>query len=70
MTFTIIDKKTGKEPTQRVIDNIARKAGLMEFDIDQFAVCEDGQVVLLDECGNFAYCDSERFIPKIESEDK
>ena len=41
MTFQIIDKKTGKEPTQRVVDNIARKGHLLEFDIDQFAVCED-----------------------------
>lgn len=61
MTFRIIDRKTGKEPTQRVIDNIAKKQGLMLADIDQFAVCEDGQIILLDDCGRFAYCDMSRF---------
>ena len=38
MTFKVIDTKTGKEPTERVIDNIARKGGLMIADIDQFFV--------------------------------
>lgn len=68
MTFKIIDRKTGKEPTQRVIDNIARKSNLMVFDIDQFAICEDGQIILLDDCGNIAYCDMERFKVEMEGE--
>lgn len=61
MTFKVIDSKTGKEPTSRVIDNIARKGGLMTMDIDQFFVGEDGSLVLADDCGNITYCDSERF---------
>lgn len=61
MTFKVIDAKTGKEPTSRVIDNIARKGGLMTMDIDQFFVGEDGSLVLADDCGNMTYCDSERF---------
>ena len=61
MRFRVIDKKTGKEPTERVIDNIAKKQNLMLFDIDQFAICEDGSIVLLDDCGNIAYCDRTRF---------
>ena len=61
MTFRIIDRKTGREPTQRVIDNIAKKQRLMLADIDQFAVCEDGQIILLDDCGRVAYCDMSRF---------
>lgn len=64
MTFRIIDTKTGKEPTDRVIDNIARKGHLLTMDIDQFAVCEDGSIILLDDCGNLTYCDTNRF--KIE----
>lgn len=64
MTFQIIDKKTGKEPTQRVIDNIAKKGHLMVMDIDQFAVCEDGQIILIDDCGDIAYCDMNRFEAK------
>lgn len=62
----IIDRKTGKEPTARVINNIAKKNGLMEMDIDQFAVCEDGSIILLDDCGNIAYCDSRRFKAEVK----
>lgn len=70
MTFEIIDKKTGKPPTQRVITNIAKKYGLLEFDIDEFAVTESGQIILLDDCGNIAYCDPNRFIVKLTEEQK
>lgn len=38
MMFKIMDRKTGKEPTERVIRNIAKKGGLMEMDIDGFYV--------------------------------
>lgn len=65
MTFKVIDKKTGREPTDRVMTNIAKNGGLMEMDLDQFAVCEDGQIVLLDECGRYVYCDIERFEIKV-----
>lgn len=70
MTFHVIDTKTGKEPTKRMIDNIAKKGGLMVMDIDQFFVGEDGSLVLADDCGNMAYCDMERFKAVAESEDK
>ena len=68
MTFKIIDAKTGKEPTDRVINNIAKKGGLMIADIDQFFVGEDGSIVLADDCGNITYCDIERFKVVTESE--
>ena len=61
MTFKIIDKKTGKEPTDRVITNIAKKQGLIAIRIDQFAIMEDGQIILLDDCGKAAYLDMNRF---------
>lgn len=61
MTFKVIDTKTGKEPTYRVIYNIAKKGGLMTMDIDQFFVGEDGSLVLADDCGNITYCDTKRF---------
>ena len=71
MTFKFIDTKTGKEPTYRVIHNIAKKGGLMTMDIDQFFVGEDGSLVLADECGNITYCDTKRFmVEPQESEDK
>ena len=56
MTFSVIDKNTGREVSGSVIREIAKNGGLMQFDIDQFAITEDGNLVLLDECGNFTYC--------------
>ena len=70
MTFKVIDTKTGKEPTDRVIYNIAKKGGLMTMDIDQFFVGEDGSLVLADDCGNITYCDTERFKAVTESEEQ
>ena len=68
MTFKVIDTKTGKEPTDRVIHNIAKSGGLMTMDIDQFFVGEDGALVLADDCGNITYCDTKRFMVVAESE--
>ena len=62
MTFKVIDTKTGKEPTYRVIHNIAKKGGLITMDIDQFFVGEDGSLVLADDCENITYCDTKRFM--------
>ena len=67
MTFKVIDTKTGKEPTEKTIRHLAKSHGLMEFDIDQFFVGEDGSLGLMDECGNSAYIDMERF--KVEVSD-
>ena len=67
MTFKIIDKKTGKEPTSRVLHNIAKKHGLMEMDIDQFFVGEDGTIVLADDCCRMAYVDMNRFEVVVEA---
>ena len=70
MTFKVIDTKTGKEPTSRVVDNIAKKGGLMRMDIDQFFVGEDGSLVLVDDCGNMTYCDTKRVKVVAESEEE
>ena len=35
MTFKVIDTRTGKEPTRKVLTRLARTGGLLEFDIDQ-----------------------------------
>ena len=69
MTFKVIDTLTGKEPTDRVINDIAKKGGLMIADVDQFFVGEDGSLVLADDCGNMIYCDTERFKVVTESEE-
>lgn len=67
MTFTVIDKKTGREVSERLIRKIAKRGNLMEMDIDQFAVCEDGSIILLDDCGNVAYCNDCDFEIRIDS---
>ena len=69
MKFKVIDTKTGKEPTDRVINNIAKKGGLITTHIDQFFVGEDGSLVLVDDCGKITYCDMGRFRVVVESED-
>ena len=69
MMFKIIDRKTGKEPTERVIHNIAKKGGLMEMDIDGFYVGEDGQIILVDDCGRVTWCDMSRFKAEGEEEE-
>lgn len=62
MTFKVIDKKTGKEADSY---KIALKEDwakcLVYCDIEGFALTEDGVLVLMDECGNVAYCPDNRF---------
>ena len=65
--FKIIDNNTGKEAD---IGKIALKEdwakGLMYCDMEGFAILDDGNLVLLDECGKYEYCPSERFSVKFE----
>ena len=61
MQFKVIDITTGKEPTDEVICEIARKGHLVSCDIDDFYVSSDEQIILVDDCGNAAWVDRERF---------
>lgn len=71
MKFTVIDKETGNYPD---VYNIALTEdwakGLIYCDIDGFAINEDGALILMDSCGNFAYCPDEQFEIILESENK
>ena len=62
MTFTVIDPKTGKYPD---LEHIARAEewaqGLVYCDMEGFCINEDGNLLLMDECGNYAYCPDDRF---------
>ena len=62
ITFSVIDTQTGKAPD---LWQIALKEDwakhLVYCDMEGFAIEEDGSLVLLDECGNFAYCPIGRF---------
>ena len=59
MNFRVIDKTTGEEPdlfklAARVDD------GLMNRDIESFALMDYGQLILCDKCGNWGYVDPEK----------
>ena len=60
--FTVIDTETGQYPD---MSNIARfeewAESLIYCDIDGFAITEDGYLIVLDDCGNMAYCPEGRF---------
>jgi hypothetical protein len=63
MKFRVIDNETGKEPD---MEQIALKEdwakGLCYCDMESFAIQDDGEIILCDECGKFAYCPEGRFI--------
>ena len=60
--FTVIDTKTGKEadPYEIALHEDWAK-GLCYCDMEGFALTEDGELLLMDECGHFRYCDTDRF---------
>ena len=61
-TFTVIDTKTGKEADEYEIalhEDWAKD--LCYCDMDGWAIMDDGTLLLVDECGRFAYADRERF---------
>ena len=61
--FKVIDCKTGKEAdTEKIALKEDWAKHLIYCDIEGWFIGEDGCLILADECGNFAYADSERFI--------
>ena len=69
MTFKIIDKKTGKEAdTYKIALKEDWAKNLIYCDMEGFAIEEDGTLVLMDECGNVAYCPADRFEIVFDSE--
>lgn len=63
--FIVIDNQTGKEISDAEVTRIAKEGGLIECDIDQFAITQDNSIILIDDCGNVAYLDRERFSYKL-----
>ena len=60
--FTVIDTKTGKYPDcEKIVLNEEWAKHLIYCDIDTFAITEDGGLILLDDCGNCAFCPVDRF---------
>ena len=67
MSFQVLDKKTMKEVDLDDFTELARNNNLMEFDIEGFALQEDGMLLLCDECGRFAYVPrEEKYIIRVE----
>lgn len=62
MTFSVIDLKTGEYPD---LEHIARTEEwaqrLNPCDTEGFCITEDGNLILMDECGNYAYCPPDIF---------
>ena len=62
MKFTVIDNGTGKEPDcESIARNEEWASHLIYCDIDTFAITEAGGLILLDDCGNCAFCPPNRF---------
>lgn len=63
--FIVIDNQTGEEISDAEVTRIAKEGGLIEADIDCFAITQEGSLILLDDCGNVAYLDMSRFFYKL-----
>lgn len=62
MTFTVIDSKTGEYPDLKHIVRTEEWAqNLILCDMEGFCINEDGNLILMDECGNYAHCPEDRF---------
>ena len=60
--FKVIDNKTGNYPNCEKIALTEEWAKhLIYCDIDSFAITEDGDLILVDDCGNCAFCPADRF---------
>lgn len=62
LPFAVIDKQTQKEADDYkiVLEEDWAKV-LCYCDMDGFAITQDGDIILLDECGKYAYCPYDRF---------
>ena len=62
LEFTVIDKTTGKYPDLKQLALKEEWAqNLIYCDMEGFCINEDGDLLLMDECGNIAYCPPGRF---------
>lgn len=60
--FDVIDLRTGSYPdVEKIALGEEWAKNLVYCDIDTFAVTEDGRLILIDDCGNIAYCPAGRF---------
>lgn len=55
MEFEILNRNDLKELTRADLQALAKNTDLMSMDLEGFAIQEDGQLVICDECGRFDY---------------
>ena len=69
--FTVIDNKTGNYPDcEKIALNEDWAKHLCYCDIDTFAITEDGGLILMDDCGECAYCPEGRFTVVLEDDNE
>ena len=62
MTFNVIDPKTGEYPNLEQISRTEEWVqNLIPCDMEGFCINEDGNLIMMDECWNYAYCPPDRF---------
>lgn len=60
--FDIIDLKTGQIALAEVFARHEIWAStLIPMDLEGFAITQHGDLILLDECGNYVFCPPDRF---------
>lgn len=68
LPFAVIDKQTKKEADEYEISLKEDWAKCLCYcDMDGFAITQDGNLILLDECGKYTYCPCDRFEIKAEA---
>lgn len=65
LSFTVIDKRTGKEPifdhNHIFKEKWFKQSNLIYCDIDGWYISEDGYLILVDDCGHCGYPPQDRF---------
>ena len=71
MAFRVIDNKTGKEPDlEYIVLNEKWAFDLIHCDMQGFAITDEGDLIMLDECGNYECCPQGRFTVVMDSEER
>ncbi len=62
MNFKVIDNKTGKEPDlEDIALNEEWAYRLIHCDMQGFAITDEGDLLMIDECGQYEECPEGRF---------
>lgn len=62
MTFKVIDNETGKEPDlEDIALNEEWAYRLIHCDMQGFAITDEGDLLMIDECGQYEPCPEGRF---------